>query len=492
MPLPQEGNVDKNQFTAFGEQSVAELHPVFQGEFSYNINPKLYRSLVNSGAATVDTNRAKLSTGAAANQSSQIVSRFPIKYRPGQGGLVRFTAVFTTGVSNSTQIIGVGDTSDGYFFGYNGADFGILRRYGGANEVRTLTVTTKSTTAENITITLDGDADATVAVTDATAGDVTTTANDIASHDFSSLGRGWEAHAEGATVVFISYNAGAKSGAYSLSGASTAVGTFAQTLAGASPTDTWVAQSAWNVDKMDGTGKSKMVLDKTKGNIYQIRYQWLGYGDIKYYIKNQENDEWQLVHKISYSNQNTTPSVYNPTFPLCAIVENTSNTSDIVMYTASWAGFIEGATNGGDLHHGISATVTNSGTAEIPILTILNKSIYQGKINRNQIKLVYMSVGIEHTKNSTIRFRYNAALTGASFADIDTNSSVVSYDSTATGVSGGDTQFAIGLPKDGHESLPLSDATFSLNPGDSLTITQESASVTGAVTTASFNWEELF
>ena len=58
---------------------------------------------------------AHLSTGAAANSSAQILSKEPIKYNPGQGGLVRFTGIFTIGVANSTQLIGIGDSGDGYF-----------------------------------------------------------------------------------------------------------------------------------------------------------------------------------------------------------------------------------------------------------------------------------------------------------------------------------------------------------------------------------------
>lgn len=480
------------QKTAFGEQVFAELTPIFQGEFSYNINEKLWNQAINNGTSTIDSNRLKISTGASANQSAAVLSRTPIKYHPGQGGLVRFTTIYTTGVANSTQLHGIGDPGDGYFFGYNGADFGILRRIGGVTEIRVLTVTTKSTTAENITITLDGDVDATVAVSDATAGDATTTANDIAAHDFSDLGKGWHVHAEGADVVFTSYSAEEQTGTYSLSGATTAVGTFSQELAGVAPTDNWVAQTDWNKDKMDGTGDSGMTLDQTKGNVYQIRYQWLGFGQVSFFIEHDEDGEFELVHTIDYANANLLPSVFNPSLPVCIMVGNSSNTSDIIMYSSSMGGFIEGKQNGGHVHHGAEGSNAAVATTEIPILSIHNKHVYQSKLNRNQIKLIFAEISSEHTKPMIFRFRFNATLTGASFTDIDTNDSMMTLDTSATGVSGGDVQLTARLAKSDSRNLPLSDTSFFMNPGDTLTITAQTTSGTGAEAGASFNWEELF
>ena len=200
-PLPVKGGSSG----AFGEMAVSQLTPIIDLQFSYSIHPELILEYHNGGSASVANSVLTLSSGASANQSAQVQSHIPIKYYPGQGGLERFTTIYTTGVANSTQLHGIGDSGDGYFFGYNGADFGVLRRVGGNPEIRIFTVTTGSTTAENITITLDGDADATVAVTN--TGDVTLTANEIGAHDYSGLGRGWQTYVKGDEVVFISFNA---------------------------------------------------------------------------------------------------------------------------------------------------------------------------------------------------------------------------------------------------------------------------------------------
>lgn len=483
-PLP----VSVDSKTAFNEILTGELTPIFQGDFSYNINDKLWDIFANGGTASVDSNRLKISTGAAANQSAAVASKVPLKYHPGQGAVARFTRLFSTGVANSEQISGIGDTSNGFFFGYNGAIFSILRRQGGSHEIRTLTVTTKSTTAENITITLDGNADNTVAVTDATTTDVTTTANEIAAHDFSGLGGGWDAHADGAKVIFISYSSSVQTDSYSLSGATTAVGTFAQTLAGVAPTDSWVAQTAWSDDK-GADAEILPVMDWTKGNVFQIRYQWLGYGMVSFWVENPVTGIFICVHKIQYANANTLPSIDTPTLPLYSSVINISNTSDIIGYSASMAGFVEGRTLDSDVHHGIDATRSGI-TIEVPVLTIQNKRFYQGKENRVRVKITYISASTDGTKTAKIRFYLNPTLTSASFSDIDTNNSVVGVDTSAITFSGGDPQFTVGLAKVDSFSLGIAESVFILNPGDKLTITGASSSSTEV--TASLNWEELF
>lgn len=481
--------------SAFGELLVGNLTPTFQADFSYNINPDLWFDRSNNGAVSIDGHRLKLSTGAGANQSAQINSKIALKYYAGMGANVRFTGVFTDGVAGSTQMIGVGDPGDGFFFGYNGADFGVLRRSGGHQEVRTLTITTKSTTAENITITLDGDADAGVAVRDATATDLTTTANDIANHDYSNLGRGWDAHADGDTVVFISYDSTPRTGTYSLSAATTAVGVFAQAIVGVSATDSWAKQTDWSDDKGNNTSELP-VMDWAKGNVFQIRYQWLGYGMIYFYVEKPSTGELILVHKIEYANANTALSVNNPTLAFNYLVENTTNTTDIVLFGGSIGGFTEGMVNGGHIHHGASAETTGVGTTETPILTVHNSIIFQGVPNRVRAKMMLVTMAAEGNKPVTFRVRKNAALTGASFSPVDSDASTIQTDSSATAIDttidDGDEEFAIGVSKTGSDKIDLAEASFFLNPREFLTVTAQSASGGAADVVVSFNWEDRF
>ena len=423
--------------TAFGELLTGELMPQVNVDFSYTLHPEIVSTRLNNGSASVDQNRVKLSTGAAADQSANLLTKHSIKYHAGLGVAVRFTGVFTAGVAGSTQTIGVGDSGDGFFFGYDGSTFGVLRRKGGSPEIRSLQITAKSTTAENITITLDGIA-VSVAVSDATAGDETTTANDIAIHDFSNTGAGWQAVPNGDTVNFISFCASPYVGTFSLSGATTAAGTFTTKLAGIVPTNTWIPQVNWSVDTFDGNGVSGVTLDPTKGNVFQIKFQWLGYGQISFYIENPFTGGLDLVHTIDYANTDVLPSINNPTLPMCAAVENDTNTTDIVLYSSSMSAFTEGRPAEPDVHHVHIVDVTFSSTTLVPAITLHNNGAFAGKLNRVRMKITNISVEVESGKPVLIEIIRDATLTGASFNDHNAGESVALIDTVASALSNGE------------------------------------------------------
>lgn len=478
--------------TAFGESLVAQIEPVVQLTFPYNINSLLVDAWTDGGTATVSDSMMVLSTGAAANQYAKAHSVRRIKYEAGQGVRARFTGVFTTGVANSTQIIGVGSDTEFLGFGYNGTSFGILRRYGGVREIRTLTVTTASTTAENITITLDGNADTTVAVTN--SGNTTTTANEIAANDYSTVGTGWTARAAGSTVIFIARDSQPHTGSYSLSAATTAVGTFAQTLAGVAPTESWVAQASWNGDdKFDGTGITGVTLDPTKGNVFQLDFQYLGFGGIRFFIEDPDDGEMHLVHTIEYANANTRPSLDNPSMTLHAAAINSSNTSNITLKTASMAAFVDGKRAVHGVNRGIKRAATIGSAGDTPITSIRIGEVFASKQNRAEVKLNYVSCAVEHSQPVQINFWANPKLTGASFSALDANTSTAYQDTSATALTGGVFLFGIPLGKASNQVIDLKDQIDlgKFGPGDVLTLSAEFVSGVNAAVRVALNFSEL-
>ena len=474
--------------TAFDELSVSEPTPVVQLQFPYNINTDLIETRDNGGTASISNNLLNLSTGASANQSSTILSKTPIKYNPGQGALCRFTSIYTTGVANSTQYVGIGTEMDGYFFGFNGDTFSILRRQGGKPETRRLEITTKSSDADSITIIVDGD---TKAVTVTNGVDATVIANEIAATDFSNVGDGWEVHAMGDKVFFTSYHDGAKTGIYSLTDATSAVGTFTQSLAGVSVTEMIVTQSSWSEDKCDGIGSSKVTCDFTKGNVFQIRYEWLGFGEIEFFIENPSTGQFVIVHRIEYANANTIASIDNPTLPLCAFAGNTSNTSDVVLQIGSMGGFVEGKDTLSGLAHDSTVETANVGTTETPVLSLHAHDIYQSTINRVKIKMQTCNISVEGTKPVTIRIRKNATITGGSFSALDSDISTVRIDSSSTVVSGGVLVWASSVAKVGTVNVDLEKLGIDLVAPNFLTLSVEASAGTVDIV-ATFNWQELF
>jgi hypothetical protein len=123
-----------NPTTAFGDMRMADLTPVIQLTFPYNINGDLTTTTTaNGGTVTVVDGMCTLTSGTTTNGAATLASRGILKYRAGLGSLARFTARFTTGVASTQQIIGLGDTGNGFFVGYNGTAFGVLRRRSGSD-----------------------------------------------------------------------------------------------------------------------------------------------------------------------------------------------------------------------------------------------------------------------------------------------------------------------------------------------------------------------
>ena len=480
--------------TAFGETAVAEPTPVVQLQFPYNINTDIIEKRENNaGTITQAGGMAVMQTGASANSAAHMLSILPLKYNSGQGALVRFTAIYTTGVADSIQVAGVGEVGDGLFFGYNGTAFSIDRREAGMPEIQTLSVTTGAVTATgNITINVDSVAKVVAVTSGDTARQV---AVKIADADFSDTGLGWSATVDNATIIFKAWSGGDKSGTFTLADTDTTgtVGTFDETVAGVATTNNWVAQASWSEDVSDGTGPGGMTLDPTKGNVYQIRYQWLGYGAIEFSVENSATGDFQLVHRIEYANAKTTPSLQNPTLPLHIMAKNNANTTNLTIKTSSMAGFIEGIESTVGLLRSSENTIGTLGTTELPILSIKNKVVYQSTLNRVGMEPEFLSLSTESTKPIIFRVRLNATLTGTpAFTDIDTSNSVISVDKAATGLTGGRQLFSVVLGKVDSQLVSFHDLRKRLVPGSVLTLTAEATSGSNQEPTVSLNWTELF
>lgn len=114
--------------TAFGDNRTAELHPQIQQSFEYTVgNTDLNTNTVtNSGTVTQGLGMGVVSTGTTTDSIAWLRSEHHAKYRPGLGGLLRFSALFTTPITGTEQFIGImderGSSADfvnGYALGYN-------------------------------------------------------------------------------------------------------------------------------------------------------------------------------------------------------------------------------------------------------------------------------------------------------------------------------------------------------------------------------------
>ncbi len=485
--------------TAFGELAVAEPRPIIQLQFPYSINPRLVTSAASgSGTATITSSLLTVATGTTPASDLMFRSVNDAKYEPGQGTLVRWTSIFqASGTAGTEAISGYGNEEDGFFFGYDGESFGILHRFAGKSEHQALTITAGAGTATgNITLTLNG-RPATVAVTQTDSSQAIARAIDAATF------AGWQTQAIGADVIFISHAAEDKPSNFAFTDTDTTgtAASFTETISGVAPTNDWIPQTSWNIDNFDGDGDSAnpsgVDLDQSKGNVFQVKFQWLGFGEILFAIVDAANGRFVDVHRIAYANANTSPSIQNPTLPLYIAAKNGGTSADITVQSSSMAVFTEGgAASIEGLSNAAFGTASGDLTTETSILALINKSVFQGTSNRVQLQfelLTFSAVGAGAAKFTTVRAYSNPILGGDPvFTDVSTETSVVAFDTAGTTVTGGDlvAEFSFGAAVENF-TIDLTTFTGTSPPGTLIVITGETNAGTSDMDLGLI-WRELF
>jgi hypothetical protein len=144
--------------SAFGELTTADLKPFVQGMGCYNRIPANFRTFsASGGTATSSIGLFICETGTSVGGYGVVRSFRALNYRPGMGGVARFTAAFDPdAVALSEQGAGLFNVGDGLLFGYHGTEYGILYQHGGYVEVRTVTLSAGAGGAETLTVILNG------------------------------------------------------------------------------------------------------------------------------------------------------------------------------------------------------------------------------------------------------------------------------------------------------------------------------------------------
>jgi len=91
-------------------------------------------------------------------------------------------------------------------------------------------------------------------------------------------------------------------------------------------TETVVDQSSWNVDKMDGTGPSGVVLDITKAQILFADIEWLGEGTVRLGFVIDGN--FILCHRFNHANLIASTYITTASLPLRYEITNTGVTAN--------------------------------------------------------------------------------------------------------------------------------------------------------------------
>lgn len=467
------------QKTAFGELQVAQPTPVIQITAQYGLRSEV-ESAVIGGSATAADSKFIVSTGTGANSIASLASTRLATYRAGQGLAARYTALFTDGVVDSSQVAGLLTSESIIGFGYNGAEFGVVLARGGELEQWELKVTSGAGGGgENATITIDGNA----YIVPLSSGSAELNAFEI-SVSLNSQVPGYGFSSVSDTVVVLAQLPDLGGGAFTFSSA-TATATFTNIGSGLLPIETWVNKADWNVNP-------DFEIDPKMGNVYQVQMQYLGFGGIQFYIENPETAELELVHIIKYANSSTIPSVSNPIFRIGWGVRNSGNTTDIVAQGASGAIFVEGDIVVDSPSVGFSATQLSVTTTRTSIASLQNRRTYFGTANRAEIIGRSLVLSTDTSKIAKFELILNPTVASGEFLEFTSlgDSNLGQTSDSAAEITGGQVIAAYDVKAASPFKVDIGDVTSKLQPADILCIAASVSSGAASEMSAALTWQD--
>jgi hypothetical protein len=224
---------------------------------------------------------------------------------------------------------------------------------------------------------------------------------------------------------------------FELTGAAPGTKAFVlRTYAGGSVDNTSrrVEQSAWNGDKLDGTGPSGLTLDLTKPQILWMDFEWLGVGNVR--VGFIINGQYIICHTYQTANVYGT-SVYMTTacLPVRYEITNTAATADASYLKQICSSVIsEGGLQPSSIDHCAirSTTLTGVGTTLLPLVSIrLSSSALGSIVLPSAVKFLPISAD-----SFEIQLVKNATLTNAAYNAVPSDANV-QFDVAATAMTGG-------------------------------------------------------
>ena len=181
--------------------------------------------------------------------------------------------------------------------------------------------------------------------------------------------------------------------------------------------DTIVAQADFNLDKMDGSGLSKITLDLNKHQLFEISYTWLGTNIVRFGVI--INGKLIYVHQFSFSNEISSSWAQYGIFPVAYEIENLGITATASDFFMSCGAVVS---EGGDKFGFNKITSMDSGI--VPIALTTTEKVCAGVrlkpgFEFSSLKpLFFQMLPASGSSNVYFKVLYNATLTNPVWADI--------------------------------------------------------------------------
>jgi hypothetical protein len=202
-------------------------------------------------------------------------------------------------------------------------------------------------------------------------------------------------------------------------------------------TESIVNQSAWNVDKMDGTGPSGIVLDITKAQIFFMDIEWLGEGTVRLGFVIDGN--FILCHRFNHANYIVSTYITTASLPLRYEITNTgvtvnpSTLKQVCSTVISEGGYeLRGA------QQAVGTPITTPRTLAVAGTYYPINALRLKTTNLDAVVILTASsiLGLGNGKNYAWRILQSATVTGGAWVSAGADSSV-EYNLTGTSSAGG-------------------------------------------------------
>lgn len=200
-----------------------------------------------------------------------------------------------------------------------------------------------------------------------------------------------------------------------------------RTSTSGSPVDTCAAQSTWNRDIP--------TIDVTKGNIYEISYQWLGVGAVTYYINGVP------VHYVQHANTLSTPYMKTGTLPITIRIYNSGVSTAASLTYICGSVFTDAGSHPPDRTFVAYNPSDITVTTERPVLSIKVGTTFTSTLsatsldNRITVLPTRLILTAEANRAGWRLVMNPSSMTGSSFSAI--NKTGILQDTSATAIVGG-------------------------------------------------------
>lgn len=260
--------------------------------------------------------------------------------------------------------------------------------------------------------------------------------------------------------------------------------------------DSAVNRSSWNIDPLDGTGRSGYNLDTSQAQIFVIDFSWLGVGTIRFGVF--DGTRVAYCHEFALANTLTTVWSQTPCLPIRFEITNTGATaSSTSMKQICGAVLSEGGLDPlGLIVSANTGTTTKVVTAtETPLIGVRLTATY------NRATIIPLSFDILSTSNNNliVRVYVRATLSGGAWVastGVASEINITPTGVTTTGavliatayISSSSQRAASALLS---SSLVLG-ADFAGTASDELVVTAQNVTAGNNDTYASLHWKEIY